>query len=250
MDAVVTAGGRISGEFAERTGVTIKALLEVGGRPVIRTVVDALRGTSGVERIFVVGPEEQISAAVAGYVDEIIPESPDGATNFLMGLERCSGSRAVFAASDLPFLSAATLESFLKECPPEADFCYPVLHKDKFQAAYPQMTATFAPLRGGSYTGGCAFLLNPQALLANREMIDRVFASRKSVIKLASILGWTFCIRLLTRTADMETCAKRGSQLIGCDCRVADNCPPELTYDLDDLSDYEYAMGHVERLNA
>ena len=94
------------------------------------------------------------------------------------------------------------------------------------------------------------FLLNPQALLANPETIQRVFQSRKSVIKLASILGWAFCLRLLTRSIDPAGCARRGSELIGCDCRVVENCPPELTFDLDDLSDYEYAMRHIEMRNA
>ena len=214
MDAVVTAGGRISGEFAKQTGVTVKALLEVGGRRVITTVVDALRGTPGVERIFVVGPEDVLRPVIGDCVEEIIPEALDGATNFLMGLERCSGSRAVFAASDMPFIDSQAISSFLEMCPGQADFCYPILRKESYQAAYPGVPSTFAPLKDGNYTGGCAFLLNPEAILANRQTITRVFESRKSVFKLASILGWTFCVRLLTRTASVDMCAKRGSQLI------------------------------------
>jgi molybdopterin-guanine dinucleotide biosynthesis protein A len=250
MDAVVTAGGRISGEFAEQTGETIKALLEIGGRRVITTVVEALRETAGVERIFVVGPEDELRPVVGDMVEEIIPEAPDGATNFMLGLERCSGSKAVFAASDMPFINAQAVGSFLETCPKDADFCYPILRKEGYMKAYPGVPSTFAPLKDGNYTGGCVFLLNPEAILANRQTITRVFESRKSVFKLASILGWTFCVRLLTRQASLDACAKRGSQLIGCRCSVVDNCPPELTYDMDDLSDYTYALTHAEKLNA
>jgi hypothetical protein len=81
-------------------------------------------------------------------------------------------------------------------------------------------------------------------------MIERVFASRKSPFKLASILGWSFVFRLLTFSADPDSCARRGSAVIGCECRAVSDSPPELAYDLDDLADYDYAVRRVELSNA
>ncbi len=246
MDAIVTAGGRIRGEFAARGGVTVKALLQVGGRPVIRTVVEALRSVPDVERIFAIGPESELRSLVGDSVDEIIPEVESGAENFLMGLERCSGDTAVFAASDLPFLTADAIQAFLSICPRDADFCYPILRREQFLGMYPGAHALFVRLKDASYTGGCVFQVRPRALLANRGLIERVFMARKSPLKLASILGWGFILRLVTGTADVDRLAKRGSEIVGCACAAVRDSPPEVAFDLDDLGDYEYAIRHVE----
>lgn len=245
MDAVVTAGGRISGEFAERSGVTVKALLEVGGKPVIHTVIDAIRGVPEVDKIFLVGPAELAHSPIASSIDELIPDTGDGAANFIAGVERCSGERALFAASDLPFLTIESIRSFLNLCPPDADFCYPVLRKERFLQAYKTTHSKFVALKEGEFTGGCVFQINPAALLANKDLINRVFTSRKSPFKLASILGWSFCLRLLTHTADIAHCAKRGSELMNSNCRVVVNCPPELAYDMDNPEDYEFALRYA-----
>lgn len=251
MDAIVTAGGRISGEFAENAGVEIKALINIAGKPVIESVLEALRGVPEVEKIILIGPEEIRSSSAVAIADEFITESPDGAVNLLMGLERCSGSnRAIYSASDLPFLTSDAINKFLGICAPGGDFYYPIMKKEQFLATFPDIEIEYARLNDGLYTGGCVFLLNPQALLTRRKMITDVFNARKSLVKLASILGIRFVFKMLTHTLTVEDCVRRGSEIIGCDCRVVENCPAELVQDLDDLNDYNHAVRHAEGVNA
>ena len=59
MDCIVVAGGVPQEEdpLYEYTQGRSKALLEVGGRPMIAWVLDALEGAQSVDRIFVVGLE-------------------------------------------------------------------------------------------------------------------------------------------------------------------------------------------------
>ncbi|MBV8722740.1 MAG: NTP transferase domain-containing protein, partial [Candidatus Eremiobacteraeota bacterium] len=57
MKAVITAGGRITGEFAREAGTPIKALVRVRGVTMLDRIVDALRG-AGAQRIAIVGGEE------------------------------------------------------------------------------------------------------------------------------------------------------------------------------------------------
>jgi molybdopterin-guanine dinucleotide biosynthesis protein A len=251
IDAIVTAGGRITGEFAEKGGVKIKALLNIGDRPVISRVLETLRSVHEIGRIIVIGPEEIRDSQASDLADEIIPEGENGDANLMLGLEACiNSSRVLFAASDLPFLTPQSIGRFIAQCDGEGDFFYPVLTKKEFIEAYPESKILYARLRDGLYTGGCVFMINPSALLANREMIERVFNSRKSLVKLAGILGWSFVIKMLTRTLSIDDCVKRGSELIGCKCRVVADSPPELAYDLDDINDFEYALIHAGRVYA
>jgi molybdopterin-guanine dinucleotide biosynthesis protein A len=252
MDAVITAGGRISGEFAGKAGVTLKALIRIGGEPVICKVVRALREQPEVRRIFVVGPENLADSAVADLGVEILPETGDGAANIMIGLTSCAevGSKALLAASDLPFTTADVVKSFAGMCPQDADLCYPVVRKERFLAAYPGCPVKFESLRGGQYTGGSVFLIDPQSLIKSRDMIERVFNLRKSPLKLAGLLGWWFSVGLLTRTVSVDSCARRASELIGCKCLAIVDSPPELAYDMDDLYEYEYAIRHSGASNA
>ncbi|MBI2301706.1 MAG: NTP transferase domain-containing protein, partial [Armatimonadetes bacterium] len=58
MNAVVTAGGRISGPLAEQTGQTIKCLIEFDGERLIDRVLRALHEAERIDRVCVVGPPE------------------------------------------------------------------------------------------------------------------------------------------------------------------------------------------------
>jgi 2-C-methyl-D-erythritol 4-phosphate cytidylyltransferase len=80
--AVVVAAGR-----GERLGHTRpKALVPLAGRPMVQWSVDALRATSGVEKIVVVLPEDELSAA------------PDGVTAVAGGAVRSASVRNGLAA--------------------------------------------------------------------------------------------------------------------------------------------------------
>ena len=69
-DAIVMAGGRISGMYARAAGTTIKALVPVCGVPVVRRVVEALRTVT----------EEWRAALLTGDGCGWQAEAEDGAT--------------------------------------------------------------------------------------------------------------------------------------------------------------------------
>ena len=60
IPAVVTAGGRLSGDLAARAGSEIKALASVGGSTVLARVLSALEGSPQVGQVVVVGPREPL----------------------------------------------------------------------------------------------------------------------------------------------------------------------------------------------
>jgi len=82
MNVALTAGGRISGAYAEAAGTTIKALAPVGDATMLAKAIAAARG-AGAERIAVVGGEE-VERACRRDVDRVVGESEDGRENLLV----------------------------------------------------------------------------------------------------------------------------------------------------------------------
>jgi len=57
VNAVITAGARVDGEFAGRIGTDVKALARIGNRTMLQASIEAARG-AGATRIAVVGGAE------------------------------------------------------------------------------------------------------------------------------------------------------------------------------------------------
>ncbi|MDQ6650052.1 MAG: NTP transferase domain-containing protein [Actinomycetota bacterium] len=98
-DGVVLAGGT-----ARRLGGVDKAALEVGGRPLLDRVVDALGGAA---RVIVVGPPRRLDAEV-----EWVREQPPGGgpvAALAAALPLLDAPVTVLLAGDLPFVGAATV---------------------------------------------------------------------------------------------------------------------------------------------
>lgn len=250
LGVVVTAGGRVSrahflppdppaGDGA-RSGVLPKALLTVGERTLLETVLDAIRATGRVERVVVVGAAE-LQRWLSSPSETLLPEQGEAHENLLAGLQALAGyPRVLYLTSDLPFVTAESIRRFLDDCPTEAQLCYAVARREPFEARFPRSPSTYARLKDGEWVAGCALLIAPPALLERAEWVRRVAQRRKSLWQLAMLAGgrilWKFVTRQLT-VADVE---HRAEQLLGVRCRAVE-CAPELAYDIDTPEEYAYA---------
>ncbi|MBC5825484.1 MAG: NTP transferase domain-containing protein [Candidatus Eremiobacteraeota bacterium] len=204
-DAVITAAGRLPPAAAARYATDVKALVRVGGAPLLSSLVAALRAAVGVARIVVVGPASARHASRDA--DEWIDEKDTGAANVVAALDAARTRRALYCASDLPFLSADAVMEFLANVPATADVAYPIVMRDAFLRRYPGAPRRFARLADGDWTGGSVFLVDAPLLLRRSDLLARVFDRRKSVAGLARLMGpavlWRFATGRLT-VLDLE----------------------------------------------
>lgn len=243
LDAVVTAGGRLSPEAAKRFGTDVKALVEVGGKPMIATVVGALRATPGIGRIVVVGPASARQAASG--VDRWIDELATGEENLLAAIGAASTKRIVMSASDLPFVTAASYESLIAKTPTDVDAGYPVFRRDEFLRAYPGGRKSFAALADGEWTGASAFVLDRRPLAGDDRLIRRAFGARKSLFALASLLGPGLLAKFVTRRLTIADVERRAGELMHANVRAVYGADPALAMDCDDPADLAYARDGV-----
>jgi len=253
LAAVVTAGGRIV--WAEPAvsppdhvplrelppdWYSIKALLEVGGRTLLERVLEAVWCSENVKEVLVVG-SPFLRYWLNRPAERLIPERAEAHENLIAGLQAVAHyPRVLYLTSDLPFVTAQTVNRFLDSCPSEAQLCYAIVRREAFDARFPNSPSTYARLKDGEFVAGCAALIEPSALLQRAEWICRVSQRRKSLWRLALLAGSRVLWRYATRQLTVPDLERRAQLLLGMRCRAVE-CEPELAYDIDTPPEYAYA---------
>jgi CTP:molybdopterin cytidylyltransferase MocA len=156
MKAVITAGGRITGEYARETGTSVKALVKVRGVTMLERIVDALRG-AGATRIAVVGGEE-VRAACNGRVELVVDEAKTGAENLVRALRAWpqDGEPLIYATSDMPYVGAANVTRFLQRVPRD-HVALPLAEHAEFYKRFPGAPPCGITLAGECVVNGDVF---------------------------------------------------------------------------------------------
>jgi GTP:adenosylcobinamide-phosphate guanylyltransferase len=238
IPAVVLAGGRNKPEMAAATGVEMRALIPIGGRPMLEHVLDALSAAESIGEITVVG------AAPSSNGFRHIADRGGFVENIYSGLEQVHSDNAVISTSDIPFVTAESVDDFVRLARVEgADIIYPIVRVEDCYSRFPGVKRTAVRLNEGSYTGGNIMLVRRAFMEAQRERLARAYALRKSPLKLALMVGFgtTFKLALsiamrkpMLSISELESAISR---VVGGKARAVISRYPELATDIDRESD-------------
>lgn len=247
-DAVILAGGSHQGEIEKKFGVLNRALLVIRGKFMIEYVIEALRNVSSIKRIVVVGPVPVLQARVGTLVDAVVEAGDDPFASTLRGLEALKTEEKVLVAtSDLPLLRAEAVRDFLARCAEVvADFYYPIVRKETYEARIGGGKRTFVCLQEGCFTGGNLLLLDPRVVEAKRDWIARVVASRKSPIAIARLLGLRTIVKLLLRRLTIRDVEDRVAHILGMQGRAIITPYAEIGFDVDTVEHVSLAEKLLE----
>jgi GTP:adenosylcobinamide-phosphate guanylyltransferase len=239
MNAVVTAGGRIAGEFARLAGTDIKALASVRGRTMLDRVVAAARG-AGCTRIAVVGGAA-VREASASTVERFVDESEDGGENVVRALGAWSADEPLlYLTSDLPYANAPAIAAFLAKLQPDA-IAMPICSHASFEQRFAQAPPFGISLAGERVVNGGAFYLPAGAARVVAMLAAQFFAARKSPWVMARLLGAPLLARFLTRTLTVSAIEAHTRRRSGRSAQAVRDSSPELAFDVDTLEEYRYA---------
>ena len=238
MNAVVLAAGRSGDDFQKAFGAEHKCLVEVAGRPIIHWVLDALRSSSGTDRIIVIGPEPALRAS--GVTEEIIANDTGSyADSIEAGLRVATSDRVLLIAADVPLLRAGALDDYLGEClGTEADVCFPVVSWEAMQGRLPGARKTWYEMRDGKFTKGNAVVAWRKALLQRLDRIESLFRTRKKK-QWASLICQAFMGRLIGATCTRTDVEAALSSYLGLRLKAVESAP-ELAVDVDEVSDVAF----------
>jgi CTP:molybdopterin cytidylyltransferase MocA len=243
--AAITAGGRVEGELAATLGTQVKALARVGPATLLDAAVVAAR-EAGATRIAVIGGAE-IRAYAPANVDEIIDESADGRENIRRAIATGASDALLLLTSDLPFIDGPSLRDFLDRCG-EADVALPLARAQDYERAYPGAPPHITRIGKERFANGSAVFFAPQVAPRVLEVAGKLFEARKSLFRMATLLGPALLVRFALGALDVGHVEARAQSLLGIRARAIRNAAPGLCFDVDTADDYRYALAHAADL--
>lgn len=240
-DAFVLAAGDAHGRLAELGGTRFRALIEVGGRPMVERVLTALRGARKAERIAVVAPPEVQGKFSSALADLVVPPGDTLLDNLSLGLEALGDSKMVmFAHADAPLVTAEAFDDFLERAEPMgADLAYAIVARADVERRFPRGHRTYARVREGVFTGSNVVLVRGDFIARHRELIRQFYQHRKNPLRLVGMLGPAFMLRLVTGRLGIAHIEQRLGQIFGGAARAVISRYPELAFDVDKAEDLE-----------
>lgn len=254
IDVVVLAGAinRIPLFPGNRPGR--KALVELHGRPMIATVLDALRGSPAVGRILVVGAPEVIEYAREWPNVSGIPERESLLANAEAGLEAARTDWVLFCNPDQPLLRTPMVDHFLEAAQRReaaADFITSWVRKESL-GRYTEGEHKLARFADGEYAHGNLFLVRRQfpEMEEARRRFNHLYDARKSNLKFAWALGPKLFLLFLKAKITgklpslVETLEIAGNHF-GVRIAAVVGWEPEIALDIDEPEDYAAAERHL-----
>lgn len=242
MIAVITAGGRVHGAFAEAIGTDVKALAPIGARTLIDAAIDSARAT-GAERILVVGGDA-VRRHCAGRVDEMIPEESEGRENLRHAIAKADGRPLLLMTSDLPFVESESLSAFVRSAS-SADVALPLASEAAYISAYPGAPAHATAIGSERVVNGSIAFFAPGVGTRVLPAAQRLFDARKSLWSMAFLLGPRLVMRFALGRLKIADVEQRAAEVLGVRALAVRNSSPALCYDVDTLEDYRYALSRL-----
>ena len=219
-DAVVLAGGRAPW-LKELCGTEHRCLAPLAGRRMLDYILDALQKSGRVQRIVVAADAEaiaQLEDTLPANVTTCPAESDMPATAYaaVMALGESGSQNVLFACDDIPLLTAAGVQDFIQQCErvPGKGIYYAIIPKESCLKSYPDAKRTFGTVTDGTFTGGNLLLVSKEVVLNSQKLSREIFSLRKSPLRLANWLGWSFIFKAVFRRLSINEAEKRFSHIM------------------------------------
>jgi GTP:adenosylcobinamide-phosphate guanylyltransferase len=241
--AIVLAGSRPGRDaFAEAHGTDLKALIPIGGEPMVRRPVRALLAAEDIGEIIVLSQAPERIA-------QVLPEDPritfrkSDATIATTMLELCFDKKTnwpvLVTTADHALLDTEMIDEFCAYA--DGDITLGVVERATLLRRFPDAKRTWVKFRGGAYTGANLFALRSPKVAAAIELWRSVENERKKGWRVVSLLGPFVLVGTLLRMLSIDVALRRIGRKLGLDIRALRLSNPLAGVDVDKAADHELA---------
>ncbi len=254
MEAVILAGGAIPAALQGATSASERALIPVGGQPILLHVLHSLATVTPITRIICVTTPEALKTLPAVIGEVVVTGLPSGdklSLNLLNGAREAKSDQILIVTGDGPLATGRTWMQFLDGASVNRlEAAYAVVREDKMEAQFPGATRTYARFSDGAFSGGNAFLV-PRAQLPELEnLIETAFAARKKPLALAKLLGLSFIVKALLHRLSVGEAEAKVSRLLGCHAGRVEVPDATIAFDVDKPEDLALAEKWLQNSKA
>ena len=217
IDAIVLAGGIPDPEspLYSYTMGNPKAALEIGGKPMIQWVLDALDKAETINRIVVVGCEDLQDKLRSTKIVSFQPDGIDLISSFKSGADAIleinpNGNKIAIVSADIPLLTPESVNWVINtsfESDKEIYYC--VIDQSTMENKYPESARSYTSLKDMNVCGGDIAVINLDLYTKKKEFWGKITRARKSALRMAALIGVDILLLLVLRRLTLEDMVKR-----------------------------------------
>ncbi len=254
LAALVLAGTRAGADdpMAKAASVSHKAILPVGGVPMLARVIQALVDTPEIGSIAVTIERPDLVEALPGLAAwrelkpvRVFPAAAGPSESVSDGLKRL-GSPLLITTADHALLQPQWISWFLAHVPADADVAAAVAEAASVEAAAPGTKRTYLRFSDASVSGCNLFLMGTPKADGVVRLWKTVESYRKKPVRLAWLLGPGAILKFITGRLTLAEAGARLGRLAGAKAAVVVVPFGRAAVDVDKPADLEL----VERLLA
>ena len=240
--AIVLAGSRPGTDpFAAAHGTDLKALIPIGGLPMVRRPVDALLASPEINQVRVLTQQpERIAAVLTPDARLSVSESHGTIAATLAAL--CTDPETpwplLVTTADHALLNAAMIGDFC-EIAAGSGIAIAVVERRSLEARVPESKRTWIPFKGGSYSGANLFALGGRQVLPAIALWRGVEQDRKKGWRLLWQLGPSVFLGAMLRLLTLRQVLQRIGGKLGIDLRPVVMSDPLAGVDVDKQADLD-----------
>lgn len=240
MDAIVTAGGVPAADdpLYEFSQGESKALIDIGGKPMVQWVLDALSGSTQVDHVVVIGIDES-SGVTCEKPTRFIPNHGNMIDNIRAGVKKTlkvnpDAKYILIVSSDIPAISSEMVDWTVNTCmETQDDMYYSVVPREVMEARFPGSKRTYTKLKGIQISGGDMNVVSKDTVMSKQGLWNRMEAARKSPIRTAGLVGFDTLLLILFRLVDLDGVVKNASKRLKLKARAVVSPYAEIAMDVD-----------------
>lgn len=247
VTAILLAGSRPGRDpLLDGSGATAKALLPVGGAPMMSHPLAALRGTPEIGRVIVYANDPGVVSEVSDSARpaELRPAETSIARTIERALHEFDGPLLVTTA-DHVLLTSAMLRHFVARSQ-GCDIAAAMVERGVVERAGHNTQRTWLSFRGGKWSGANLFWLSGPACLPLIRLWSGIEQDRKKGRKIIAAFGVVNALAAALRLATIHQLARRVGRRFGLDARIVAMPQAEACIDADKPDD----VALIERILA
>lgn len=238
--------------MAKAFGVRHKCLLDVGGAPMLRRVVRALREAPSVRAIRIVIEDEAAAREALGPLAEgvrFLAPAESAATSVVKALEEegdAAFAPTLVTTGDHALLDVAMVEEFLRgrSACPGTDLVLALARREVVERAFPEAKRTWLSFGDGQVTSCNLFLFATARALAVARFWQRAERDRKRPWRIALAFGILPLLRLVLFRPGVRDALRIAGERLGVAACPVLMTRPEAAIDVDKPED----LALVERI--
>lgn len=240
MDAILTAGGipQPGEPLYEYTLGLPKAMLDIGGKPMVQWVLDALGDAQLVDHVVLIGLEEDCGLNCSKPL-YYLPNQGGMVENLVAGVQKLReanpGVQQVLAvSSDIPALRGEMVDWLARSVVETDDqLYYCVVTRQVMEARFPGSNRSYTRLKDLEACGGDANAFHTSLIDGDLSIWMELANTRKNVFRQAALIGFGTLFLLLLRRLTVQDAIRRVTHRLGVRGRAL-ICPyAEMAMDVD-----------------